>query len=390
MNQSPVVSRTPILLVIITFLAFISLGLPDGLLGIAWPSISSRARVTIDSLGILLIAFTLGYLATSSASGKLIKLMPLGILLTISCFLTAMSLLTFALSSQWHILIIASFFLGSGGGAIDASINTFAASHFNASTVNWLHASYGIGATIGPLLVTIMLANEYQWFQSYLIVVGVQLSLALLFLSTRKNWKASSKDEDQHSTSEYFETLKIPAVWISMLIFFLYTGLEQGFGQWLYTILTKTRGISQNTAGIWVSCYWGSLTVGRIFFAILLNTIPVKNAVPAALIGIVIGASCFATDYNNTITLLGILVLGFSNAPIFPSLIAMTPDRVGKEHAATAIGVQISMAMLGTALIPGAAGLLSVQFGLQVIATVFVISALTLLAVYQLSAKQKS
>jgi fucose permease len=200
-----------------------------------------------------------------------------------------------------------------------------------------------------------------------------------LFFSTQRRWQVSSGDDEHHSTSEYFETLKLPIVWLSMLIFFLYTGLEQGFGQWLFTILTKSRQLEEEEAGLWASAYWGSLTIGRILFGIVLTKIPVGKVLIGALLGIVVGAVLFAANLTGYMSLFGILILGFSNAPVFPSLISITPARIGKAHTATAIGVQISMAMLGGALVPGFAGLLSDQFGLEIITKVFAIAAMFLI-----------
>ena len=305
-------------------------------------------------------------------------------LLAISCLLTAISLLTYALSDAWYAVIIASFFLGSGGGAIDSSINTFAASRFSASTINWLHAFYGVGATTGPLLVTLMIASDLEWYQGYIVVAAIQLSLAILFLFTQKRWTVSdtSNREERHSSAEYLQTLRLPMIWLYMLIFFLYTGLEQGFGQWLFTILTRSRGIAEEQAGLWTSLYWGSLTVGRIVFGIVLTRIPVKRVLVGAVLGIVSGVVLFAVDLNTITTLLGIAILGIANAPVFPSLISVTPKTIGQEHTATAIGVQISMAMLGGALLPGFAGWLSDQFGLEVIPKVFTIAAIILAVSY--------
>lgn len=379
---------TSLFLVIITYLAFISLGLPDGLLGVAWPFMSLRSNVPLDSLGILLIGFTLGYLSTSSTSGKIMKHISLGALLAISCLMTALSLLGYALSDSWYVMIAASFFLGSGGGAIDSSINTYAASAFSASTVNWLHAFYGVGATAGPLLITMMLAADFQWHHGYITVAFIQISLALLFLLTRRKWRVASDEAEHHSGPEYFQTLKLPAVWLYMLIFFLYTGIEQGFGQWLFTILTKSRNVTEELAGFSTSLYWGSLTIGRIIFGIVLTRIPVNKVLAGAISGIVVGVVLFALDLNTALNLSGIIILGISNAPVFPSLVSITPDRIGKEHTATAIGVQISMAMLGGALVPGFAGFLSDDFGLEVITKVFSVGALILAVLYFFTASK--
>ena len=175
-----------------------------------------------------------------------------------------------------------------------------------------------------------------------------------------------------------------------MLVFFLYTGLEQGFGQWLFTILTRSRGISEEQAGLLASSYWGSLTIGRIIFGIVLTRIPVNRVLVGAVLGIVAGAMLFAWNLNGALNLLGIAILGIANAPVFPSLISVTPVRIGKEHAATAIGVQISMAMLGAALVPGFAGLLSDAFGLEVIPRVFAIAAVSLAVLYLVTARKRT
>jgi fucose permease len=377
-------SRThqSLFLVVVTYLAFISLGLPDGLIGIAWPFMSSRSNVSIDSLGVLLMSFTGGYLSTSSTSAKILHHMSLGMLLSVSCLVTAASLLTYSFTGGWYFMIIASFFLGSGGGAIDSSINTFAASAFSASTVNWLHAFYGVGATTGPLLVTLMLSVSLQWYHAYLIVAVIQILLAILFMTTHKRWRLTSNQDDRREGTPYRETIKLPIVWLYGLIFFLYTGLEQGFGQWLFTVLTKSRSIHNEQAGLWTSLYWGSLTVGRILFGIVLTRIQVNVVLIGAIAGIAMGVFLFVADINPTITLLGIIIMGTSNAPVFPSLISVTPVRIGERHTAAAIGIQVSMAMIGGALVPGIAGFLSDSFGLEIIPRVFFAAAIILVASY--------
>lgn len=387
MNKLPI-GRKSIFLILVMYLAFISLGLPDGLLGIAWPFMSSKYNVPLDALGILLVSFTAGYLITSSTNGQILRLLSLGKLLMISCLLTAFSLLTYAYTDFWYFAIVASFFLGSGGGAIDSSINTFVASRYSSSTVNWLHAFYGVGATTGPLLVTFLLARNFEWYHGYISVALIQISLSILFLFTQKYWQITSQEEEHHSGAEYLKTLKLPIIWINMFIFFLYTGFEQGFGQWIFTILTRSRGMAPEEAGLWTSTYWGSLTIGRILSGIVLIKVSVHKSLKVALIGIVGGAVLIVSDFSGFITFIGIIIIGLANAPVFPSLISITPERVGKEHAATAIGVQISAGMLGGSLLPGFAGLLSGVFGLEVITKVFAIAAAVLMVLYFVSTRR--
>jgi len=377
-----------LLLIIIAYLAFISLGLPDGLLGISWPFMSLKLGVPLDALGVLLISFVAGYLTTSTTSGKILRIIPIGLLLAISSSITGLSLLAFAYSSHWYLVIIASFFLGSGGGAIDTSINVFAASRFSASVVNWLHAFYGIGATSGPFIITWMLLHDQEWNHGYIAVGIVQILLALIFLITLKNWKVTAENvEPQHSGS-YTDAFRLPLVWINIFIFFLYTGLEVGVGQWIFTVLTKSRGISDTQAGLWTSVYWGSLTVGRIVFGFILTRIPTQKVIILALIGVVTGSFLLFINQSHFFSLTGIILIGVANAPIFPCLISITPLQVGAKHSANVIGFLISAAMIGGAILPWFSGLLTDSFGWEVIPLMYLIEAVLLLMLYSISRLQ--
>lgn len=380
---NPKSNGSGLLLIIISYLAFISLGLPDGLLGVSWPFISERHGIPLDSLGILLIAFVTGYLSTSTTTGKILSVMSVGSLLSMSCLLTGLSLLAYAYAPGWTVVVIATFFLGAGGGAIDTSINTFAASAFSASVVNWLHAFYGVGATAGPFLITWMLLNDRSWFHGYLIVGIIQILLSTLFLITLKYWRISSGNNVEHtSAGTYAEAFRIPTFWISVLIFFLYTGLEMGVGQWVFTILTQSRGVPEESAGLWASAYWGSLTAGRIIFGFVLTRIPVHLVLTGAFAGIIAGTVLFATNALPFLALTGIIVIGFSNAPVFPCLISLTPQQVGQRHAGNMIGFQISAALVGGALLPGLAGWMTEYFGWEVIPMLFLVEAVLLMILY--------
>jgi fucose permease len=378
-------NKATILLILTTYIAFISLGLPDGLLGIAWPFMSAKFHVPLDSLGILLIGFVTGYLSTSLTSGKILSIIPLGIILTLSSLITGLSLFVYAFSNYWQMIVVASFFLGSGGGAIDSSINAFAASRFSPSVVNWLHAFYGIGATCGPLIITWFLAHEHHWNDGYLTVGTIQIILSVIFIASYKYWKVSEIRDEPTASATYSQTLRKSVLWMNIFIFFFYVGLEIGIGQWLFTLLTQSRKISEEEAGLWTSFYWGGLTLGRIVFGFVLTRIETTKVITFALIGILIGTCLVAFNLFNVITLIGIVMIGFCNGPVFPSLISLTPKRVGEEHANHAIGFQVSAAMVGGALLPALAGLLTDIFGLEIIPKFFLIVAFLLLVFYSIS-----
>ncbi|QHT66364.1 MFS transporter [Rhodocytophaga rosea] len=370
------------ILVLICFIAFISLGLPDGLLGVAWPYMHQNYRVQLDSLGVILIFFTAGYLVASFNSGRILSKISLGILLAGSCAITGLSLLGFAFGSQWVVLPVMAFLLGTGGGAIDSSINTFAAQRFTTSTLNWLHAFYGVGATIGPVIMTTYLASNFPWFSGYVTVGTVQLTLALVFLLTIGLWKTQAHHHESFVHASTSETLSLPVTWLSLAVFFFYSGIEISLGQWLFTVLTKARNSTETSAGFWTSAYWGSLTAGRIFFGIILTKASVNKVLLGSFIGLIVGTLSIAFNLVPIVTFVGIIITGFSLAPVFPSLIALTPKRVGASHAPNVVGFQISAAMTGGALLPAFAGLMIDIFGVNFIPVIHAIEAVLLLLFY--------
>jgi fucose permease len=370
------------ILILISFTAFISLGLPDGLLGIAWPFISDRLTIPLDNLGVLLMFFVAGYLSSSLTNSKIMSVISLGWLLALSCFLTGTSLFAFTVSNQWVFLILSAYFLGAGGGAIDTSLNIFASANFSPSVVNWMHAFYGIGATSGPLILTWFFTMGLTWKSGYILVGSIQISLGILFLLTSKMWAIKGGVMEIQQKISYRLTLKNPMVWLSILIFFIYTGLEVSVGQWLFTVLTKSRNISVESGGLWVSTFWGSLTAGRVLFGFILKKASTVRVLYLAVIGIILGSFIFIIDFSDKMSFMGIVLIGFSCAPIFPSLIALVPDLFGEKFAANIIGFQISSAMIGGAILPAASGFLTDFYGWEIIPLSFLLQSLLLAFAY--------
>ncbi|MGY6521717.1 MAG: MFS transporter [Mongoliitalea sp.] len=370
------------LLIFISFIAFISLGLPDGLLGIAWPFISEAIDIRLEKLGLILMAFVAGYLSASLSNSKISTFISLGWLLAGSCMLTGVSLWAFTWAGGLTFLLIAAYFLGAGGGAIDTSLNIFASANFSPSVVNWLHAFYGIGATSGPLILTYLFTQGDSWTIGYFIVGGIQIGLGLVFLSTIKLWKSQSSSSKDTKAGSFSESIQQPMAYLSILVFFLYTGFEIGVGQWLYTILTQSRGIAEDIGGIWVSTYWGSLTLGRIFFGFVLRKSSTSKVLSLGTIGIVLGSMMLYWDVNANLSYFSVALIGLSCAPIFPSMIALASTLFQPKFAPTLISFQISAAMVGGALLPASSGFLAEYFGLEIIAFSFAIQAILLALAY--------
>ena len=380
--------KSGLILITLAYLSFISLGLPDGLNGVAWPSIRAYFNLPVDALGALLVMFTIGYLVSSFSSGRLLGLMSVGSLLGLSCLATAVSLIGYALAPAWWIMLALGTLAGLGAGAVDAGLNTFAATEFSSRMVNWLHACYGIGAASGPVIMTSVLA-AHPWQRGYAIVGGWQLLLALCFGLTRKFWPAAPAGPPEHCASNAtgrvssFRTLKLPVVWLGVAVFFVYTGIEAAAGTWAYSLFTEARAVQMMTAGMWVSIYWGGLTVGRLLSGIVVGLVPAPTLLRCCMSGIALGAALIWLNVSNSLSFVGLGLMGLASAPVFPSLIAATPMRLGPAHTSNGVGFQIAAAALGQSLLPALVGLLAGRFGLEIVAPTLFTAGVLLLALFQ-------
>jgi len=379
-------------LILLAFVAFISLGLPDGLLGVAWPSIRANFKLPLDSLGLLLMAGTTGYLTSSFLSGRIMARLGVGGLLAASCATTGAGLIGYTLAPAWWVIVALGVVAGLGAGAIDAGLNTYIAANHGEGLMQWLHASFGVGITLGPIIMTAGLNLFGQWRVGYVLVGAAQLTLALCFALTASRWKqAPTQEHETRKLTDYKtplrETLRQPTVWLSMALFFTYVGIEVGLGQWAYTLLTESRHIAPAVAGLMAGSYWGTFTLGRILAGLYTKRLGVHTLVRLSLVGALIGAVLLWLNLGETGSLLGVAIVGFAVAPIFPGMVSGTRNRVGAQHAANTIGMQIAAAGLGVALLPGLAGILAQNISLEVIPIYLAVLIVLLLTLYSVSIK---
>ncbi len=393
----PVTRSRKMGLLLLAYIAFISLGLPDGLLGVAWPSIRANFGLPLDALGLLLIASTSGYLTSSFFSGALMKKLGVGGLLAVSCFFTGASLLGYTLAPGYWLIVFLGIFAGLGAGAIDAGINTYIASEHSEGLMQWLHASFGVGITLGPIIMTVGLNIFESWRWGYVVVGAAQVTLALIFGLSRHLWKRGNQAAEEAASADrklmdfqtpMTETMRQPRVWLSVALFFLYTGVELTLGVWAYSLLTEGRGIAPQVAGLVAGSYWGMFTVGRILAGLYTHRVKTETIVRFSLVGALIGAALVWWNPSDVVSLIGIALTGFAVAPIFPGLMSGTGARVGNQHAANTIGMQISGAGLGGMALPSLAGVLADSISLEVI-PVYLSTAIALLLVLYLASHQK-
>lgn len=388
-------TRTPagLGLVLLAYVAFISLGLPDGLLGVAWPSIRAGFGLPLDALGALLVATTAGYLTSSFYSGRAMARLGVGGLLAASCATTALALIGYTLVPAWGFMVALGLAAGLGAGAIDAGINTYIAAHFGAGFMQWLHASFGIGITLGPIIMTVAVSSFGAWRLGYLVVGGAQLVLAACFALTIPLWRqAPAAATPERRLTEYdtplLDTLRRPAAWLSFLMFFLYVGSEITLGAWAYTLLTESRGIAPAAAGLWAGSYWGTFTLGRILAGLYTRRVGVHTLIRGSLGLALVGAGLLWWNPGDAVSLVGVALTGLAIAPIFPGLVSGTSGRVGARHSANTIGMQIGAGGVGGAALPALAGILARRVSLEVIPVYLVALFAVQLALYAVSMRR--
>ncbi|MBI5296797.1 MAG: MFS transporter [Chloroflexi bacterium] len=381
-------------LVILAYVAFISLGMPDGLLGVAWPSIRTSFSIPLDAIGMLLTAAVTGYMTSSFLSGPLITRLGVGRVLAASCALTGVALIGYTFVPFWWMMVLLGVVAGLGAGAIDAGLNTYVAAHFGEGLMQWLHASYGIGVTLGPIIMTIALTSLNSWQVGYRVVGGFQIALATCFVLTLAMWNnkdtSAANDEPKRLTdykTPMGETLRQPLVWLSALLFFMYCGAEVALGTWTYSLLIESRGIAPAVAGLWAGSYWATFTIGRVVAGLYAKRAGVNLLVLGGLGGAALGAVLLWWNPFSAASLVGVALIGFSIAPIFPALMSGTSQRVGEHFAANTIGLQMAATGLGTAVIPSLVGVLARQVSLEVIPVCLLVLFLSLFGLYRISMK---
>jgi|JFJP01.1.fsa_nt_gi fucose permease len=376
-------------LVVLAFIAFVGLGMPDGLLGVAWPSIRSGFSIPLDALGMFLTAAVIGYMTSSFFSGPVVTRLGVGKVLAISCGLTGIALFGYTFVPEWWMMVLLGVIAGLGAGAIDAGLNTYVAAHFSEGLMQWLHASWGVGITLGPIIMTLGLSATDTWHTGYRIVGGFQLFLAACFVLTLPMWSNNGTPAahgEPKKLTDYktpmSETMRQPRVWMSALLFFLYVGAEGALGTWIYTLLTESRGIDPTLAGFWAGSYWATFTVGRIIAGLFANRIGMNKLVIGGLLGALAGALLLVWNPSAAVNLLAVAIIGFSIAPIFPAMMSGTSKRVGEHFAANTIGMQMTATGLGTAVIPGMMGVVAKQVSLETIPLILLGVYAGLLGVY--------
>lgn len=381
---------------LIIYLAFISLGLPDSLLGVAWPAMQPDIGAAFESAGLLSMVVTGGTILSSLVSGSVIERFGTGIVTRISCMLTASALLGFSFAPSLFWLILLAVPLGLGAGAVDAGLNNYVANHYKAHHMSWLHCFWGVGATLGPIIMSYSMGTHHSWRDGYFTVSMLQFALVFILLLTLPLWKivarkhqvqghheANPRNEstngEEASTQKRGNPLQIRGVKVTLLAFLFYCGVEMTVGLWGASFLVGTRDLPLETAAVWVSMYYGGITVGRLITGFVTLKVSNRTLIRAGQITAIAGAVLLLLPVHPYLSLIGLIVIGLGLAPIFPCMLHETPARFGKSQSSRIMGYQMAVAYTGTTILPPLFGIVAAKFSIGLFPVVILMFAVIMM-----------
>ena len=351
------------LLLAVIYLAFISLGLPDSLLGAAWPSIYPAMGVNVSWSGIVFFIISAGTVVSSLLSDRLTRRFGAGRVTAVSVLTTAVAMLGFSTCGRFWMLCLWAIPYGLGAGSVDAALNNYVAIHYASRHMSWLHCMWGVGATVGPYVMGWALTRGAGWPQGYRLIGLAQLVLTAVLLISLPLWHGTREETREAGTAEKVlslgEIFRIPGVPAVALTFFCYCALEQTTGLWASSYLVLSRGIAPETAATFASLFYLGIGLGRAFSGFLTLKFSDTQMVRLGQVGIGLGLAAILLPLGEGVCLAGLVLVGLGCAPIYPSIIHATPARFGADRSQAIIGVQMASAYVGNCLMPPLFGLLA-------------------------------
>ena len=359
-------------LLIIIYLAFISLGLPDSLLGAAWPVMQMDYGAPLETAGILFMTIAGGTIISSLFSGKILNRYGTSNVTLVSCFMTAVALLGFYFSPSIIWLFVCAIPLGLGAGSVDAGLNDYVSRHYKAHHMSWLHCFWGVGATFGPVIMAQFILKD-SWQSGYLMIAGIQFALVIILLLTLPLWKKgennksiteSEADDDtkgafSNEVDNNVKPLQVKGVKLGLITFLFYCGIEATVGLWGSSFLVGVKGLPVAVAAQWVSLYYAGITIGRFITGFITFKVSNRTLIRIGQITALSGAMLLILPLPSVFSLVAFIVVGLGLAPIYPCLLHETPARFGKRHSQTIMGYQMAIAYTGSTFIPPILGFIA-------------------------------
>lgn len=355
------------LLLAIIYAAFISLGLPDALLGAAWPSMRGDLGVPVSYAGIISMIISAGTIMSSLNSDRLTKRLGTGKVTAVSVAVTAAALWGFSAAGSFPALCVIAVPYGLGAGAVDAALNNYVAIHYKARHMSWLHCFWGIGASVGPYIMGACLTGGLSWNSGYRVVSGLQIALTAVLFFTLSLWKQGGEAGEEAGDSGTFkikDLLKLPGAKAALASFFCYCALEQTAGLWAASYMVLNRGVTAEAAARWASLFYLGITAGRFFCGFITLKLDDKGMIRLGQTVAFVGIGLLALPFGQTLTGIGLVMVGMGCAPVYPALLHETPVNFGADKSQAVMGMQMACAYVGTMAMPPLFGMLSGAAGI--------------------------
>lgn len=356
------------LLLAVIYLAFISLGLPDSLLGSVWPTMYREFNVPVSYAGAIFMIISAGTIFSSLQSDRLTKSFGTGKVTAFSILMTAIALWGFSISSSYWMLILWAIPYGLGAGSVDASLNNYVALHYKSHHMSWLHCMWGIGASIGPYIMSFALVNGQTWNMGYLYISLIQVALTVIIMLSLPLWKKPfiindiqevDVGNEKNKALTLKEIVNIPGAKQVMIMFFCYCALEQTAGLWASSYLVLQHGFDLEVATSYGSLFFIGITVGRAISGFITMKLKDKEMIYLGQGIILIGIIIMCLPLGHQVSLIGLVTIGLGCAPIYPCIIHSTPTNFGKNKSQAVIGVQMASAYVGNLLMPPLFGIIA-------------------------------
>lgn len=348
-------------LLMMIYLSFISLGLPDSMLGSAWPAMNVSLNAPLWGAGLVQMLISFCTIISSLNSAELIRRFGTGKLTAISVATTALALLGFSLAKNYAFLLLMAVPLGLGAGAVDAGLNNYVALHCEAKHMSWLHCFWGVGTIIGPMILSAVLRVGGSWATGYRAVGLIQCAVSALLFATLGMWKRSNIQQEEYGAKalSVWEVLSLPGAKAGMVTFLCYCAVESTLGLWGATYISQVRGVDEATAASFGAMFYIGITVGRAISGFMAMKLLPKQMVRVGQALLALGCIFMMIPAGSTLSGIGLVVCGLGCAPIYPNIIQDTPVNYGTENSQAAIGVQMAFAYVGSTFLPSIFGALA-------------------------------
>ena len=350
------------LLLAIIYISFISLGLPDALLGAAWPTMSVEFGVPISYAGIVSIIISLGTIVSSLLSDRLTRRFGPGKVTAVSVMMTAAALAGFAFSGNYWLLCLWAIPYGLGAGGVDAALNNYVALHYASRHMSWLHCMWGLGASVGPYIMGFALTHNLGWSGGYWIIAVLQVVLSAAILLSLPLWKKQPNAASEEASSKPLsikQIFAIPGAKEVVIAFFCYCGLEQTAGLWASSYLVLKDGLDPERAASLASLFYIGITAGRAVSGFLTYKFSDTYMIRLGEVVLAVGVVVMLLPMGYIATMVGLILVGLGCAPIYPSVIHSTPEHFGAENSQALVGVQMASAYVGCLLLPPLFGIIA-------------------------------